>query len=437
MTRKIAFFFVGISILTAALVGVQPAIAAPGVAGYFPSTHNIMTDGIIWKGPRGYPNVHLGGLFALDYLAYDSRNTRDSGLRFDRALIILDGALSPRQTWRLAGDLKGIDTRYGLEEAWFSQLVNEWLRVTIGLMEIPLGVEYSICEADLPFVGYSFASFLNGRTDIGIRFDGEVEEGLFSYDIVAAAGLGFDFFGQKRGEPQLSARVVFYPFRSSETSFTVLDYDIPVLSGIFIGASFAYTPSFDSQLDVANPLRNKLFNTPRLDADSSRFFNVSFGIDGGPFRIYAEKVQGSLFDLETAQGKEDLEDQITAWQATFSWMVTGEHYDSRPFRQRKAKKDFPARPFGGNNDLRDFGALEVAVRYSNADMDRDFFNFNVTDYGISSQEFRAFTVATNWYPITNVRVTAEVVRTIADDDPIVFGSQERDSSFVFRFQYAF
>ena len=435
MIRQSAFFFICVTIFSAMVAGVTPASAVLKAEECFSGFQASITEGVVKEGPQGYPRIHLGGLFALDFVDYDSRNARHSGLRFDRALIVLDGSLGPKQTWRLAGDLKGVDTRYGFDEAWFSYEARRWLRVTTGLMEIPLGVEYSIGETEMPFVGYAFPSFLDGRTDIGIRMDGEIKKGFFSYDLTVTAGEGFDLFGQKRDDPQLSARVVLYPFRTDNKSFKVLRYDIPMLSGIFLSAACSYTPSFDGHLDVANPLRNKLFNTPRLDADSSRFFHFCLGIDAGPFRIYAEKVQGSLFDLETAGGEEDLEDQITAWEAAFSWMVTGEHYDSRPFRRRERRKDLPARPFGARQKIRDFGALEVAVRYSNADMDRDFFHLNLTDYSLSSQEFRAFTGAVNWYPTANIRLTAEVVRTIADQDPAVFDFQGRDTSFVLRFQY--
>ncbi|MDY6973505.1 MAG: porin [Thermodesulfobacteriota bacterium] len=434
MIRRAAIFFVGVTVFSA-MAGVRYASAVIQAEEFFTGLEASITEGVVREGPQGYPRIHLGGLIALDFLNYDSRNARHSGFRLDRALVVLDGSLCPKETWRLAGDLKGVDTRYGLDEAWFSHEAKRWLRVTTGLIKIPLGVEYSIGEARIPFVGYAFPSFLDGRTDLGVRMDGEIREGLFSYDLTVAAGEGFDLFGQKRDDPQVSARVVVYPFRNADGSFNGLGCNIPVISGIFMGGACSYTPSFDGHLDVANPLRNKLFNTRRLDADSSRFFHFCFGIDAGPFRIYAEKVQGSLFDLKTEGGEEDLEDQITAWEVAFSWMVTGEHYDSRPFRRRERRKDLPAKPFGTRQDARDFGALEVAVRYSNADIDRDFFEFNLTDYTLSSQEFRAFTAAVNWHPTGNVRVTAEVVRTIADQDPEVFDFQGRDTSCVLRLQY--
>ena len=53
------------------------------------------------------------------------------------------------------------------------------------------------------------------------------------------------------------------------------------------------------------------------------------------------------------------------------------------------------------------------MRYSNGDIDRDFFDLGFTDYVHSSQEFRSFTAAVNWYPVRNLKVGAAVTRTIA------------------------
>ena len=83
------------------------------------------------------------------------------------------------------------------------------------------------------------------------------------------------------------------------------------------------------------------------------------------------------------------------------------------------------------------GAFELALRYSNADIDRDFFLLGFTNYATSSQEFRVLSGALNWYPVRNVRVTFQVDRTIADQQPFAFGNGDRDTSYVIRLQYRF
>lgn len=396
-------------------------------------------EGIVFEGPDGLPRLHAGGVFALDVLKYDPRNNRDSGVRIDRAVARLDGSIAEDWRFRLAADLKGTDTRYGLEEAWLYYEPKSWLRATAGLIEIPLGYEYSVQEEDLPFVGYGYPSLLDGVTDLALRLDGEIHPSIFYYDLVAAAGEGFDLFGQKRDSPQLSARIVSYPFSGSDTSVSFFHYDIPLLSGLFAGAAFAYLPDFRGNLDIATPLRNKLFVTPDLRAEEGYFIHYTAGSDMGPFRITYELVEGSLVGLETPQGKKSLRGQIGSWEATASWLLTGEIYDSRPFRIREGgARVHPARPlWGGPAHKRGPGAFELAIRYTNADMDRDFFRFGVTNYVQSSQEFRTFTGALNWYATSSFRVTVEFTRTIADQGPAAFSGRNRDTSFVLRLQYAF
>lgn len=441
LSKDRAIYLVGTAILLLMFLENPCTIASSDAEKWASDFHASVTDGIVWQGDKGYPRIHLGGLFAPDYVNYDPRNTHDSGLRFDRASILLDGFLNPDWEFWIAGDLIGTDTEYGFEEAWISYTRARWLRATGGLIQIPLGPEFAIPEAYLAPAGYSFPPYIDGRTAFAIALDGEFRDGFFYYDFVAASGEGFDLLGEKVGGSQFSARLVSYPFRANKTSFSLFGYEIPVLSGLFGSFAFAYSPSFDRELDVANPLENKLFDVPRLETDSSRLFHFGLGADAGPFRIYGELVQMSLFDLETEQGEVDLEDQIKAWEATFSWMVTGEHYDSRPFMQRELREKMgeylPGKPLWGMVGKRGFGALEVAVRYSNADIDRRFFGLGLADFATSSQEFRTFTAAVNWYPIINLRVTAEVVRTLADQFPAVFDSHGRDTSFLFRLQYAF
>jgi phosphate-selective porin len=87
------------------------------------------------------------------------------------------------------------------------------------------------------------------------------------------------------------------------------------------------------------------------------------------------------------------------------------------------------------------GALELAVRYANADIDRDFqlFGFIARHPGgsgpenfKSSQEFRTFTIGLNWDPTAYLRVSGEIVRTLADQHPSAFDSHGRDTSGLVR-----
>ncbi len=397
------------------------------------------SDGVVLELPELSLRADLDGRFALDYVDYDDRNTRSDQVRLDRAQ--LGGSLhwQERGELRVLADLDGIDTRYGLFEAWAAYEAARFARASVGLQSVALGVEGGWPEAARPLPGMpGFAAFLTSRTDLALRLDGEIAEGLFCYDVAAAAGLGFDLFGQRRGDPQLSAAVTSYPLRQLDWKLRLGPYEFPLVSGLFGHFGYAWTPDFDGFMDVATPLRNKLFLTDRLHADRSSAWHAGYGVDLGPIRALHEFAHVSLYGVRTpASGRKDLE-ELTAWQVLVSWRVTGEPYDSRPFRARRHWRGTPpARPLDAAGAARGWGAVEVSFRYANGDIDRDFFTFGFTDYQTSSQEFRVAALALAWDPTAWLRVSGEVVRTIADQFPAVFDSHGRDTSGLARLEWHF
>jgi phosphate-selective porin len=76
--------------------------------------------------------------------------------------------------------------------------------------------------------------------------------------------------------------------------------------------------------------------------------------------------------------------------------------------------------------------LEVAFRYSNADIDRGLFDTGLTTYNPSTQEVRTATLNLNWYPQPGLKITAGWVKTIADHELSTLGETNRDSSYLLR-----
>ncbi len=81
--------------------------------------------------------------------------------------------------------------------------------------------------------------------------------------------------------------------------------------------------------------------------------------------------------------------------------------------------------------------IELAFRYSNADIDRDLFDLGVTTYDPSSQETRTLTAALAAYLAPLTRLTLGWVGVIADHELTPFGGTGRDSSFVLRLDQRF
>jgi hypothetical protein len=407
-------------------------------------------DGPVYEDEAHALRFDADGSLALDAVFFDERNARDSELRLDRALLGGSAAWGDFAEARVMFDAVGTDTRSGMAQAWLSGRYERYTRLSAGLLPIALGVEDSFSDESRSLVGYpSFASFLTGRTDWGVQLDGEFAEGLLSYDLSYAIGEGFDRFGQRRGDPQWAGRVMSYPLRFIDAGVDVGPYHFPLVSGLFVSFGYAVLSDYDAHLDVATPLRNKLYDTNRLDGRAGSGWNLGFGVDFGPIRIVHETVKSGIDGLLLPNGlREDIEnDEITSWHAIVAWRITGEPYDSRSFRQRDYRRPTrPRRTVDGGSDTEGWGALELAVRYANGDIDRDLQTFGLIAINPSapppenfrsSQEFRTFTVGLNWDPTSYLRVSGLVVRVLADQHPAAFDSHGRDTSGLVRVQYVF
>jgi hypothetical protein len=315
------------------------------------------------------------------------------------------------------------------------------LRLTAGVQRIALGIESSFPEATLPFVEYGSPAFLTTRNDVAVSLDGELALGWLSYVAAVSAGEGFDLLGNRRKDPQLSLRLVSYPFRPID--FTL--FGIPVVSGFFVNAGGSHSWHYASRLEYANSFRNDLVSTRRIEADHTRTYHLGYGFDLGPVRLTHEFARQSLLDVELPDGtSRDFERQNAGWSASLAWRITGEPYDSRPYRQREHPPSLPARPFYRDGHFGP-GMIELAVRYSNFEIDRDLIDLGYTSSaiaerftsGVSSQESRTFDFALNWVPVTPLRLGFQITRTLADQRPAVFDSHGRDTSFLFRLQVSY
>ncbi len=380
------------------------------------------TEGLRWTSSDGRAQLHAGGVYAGDLVLNDSDNVQGSGLRTDIAKPILEGSFDDVWRVRIAGDLEGTKTAANLYEAFVAWQGLPWLRVSAGLLELPLGFEAGTRPEDLALVGHAFSYFMDYRTDWALRLEGALADGVFEWDVAYALGDGFDANGVAQRGSLASARAFVRPLRSlgaPEASFLER-----IVAGFFVGGGYAYTWDWDSRLRIRNPSGTRLFDTQRFDADHSHFYTVTAGFEVGPVRLYYEGTQGGYFGVDTPLGERDLDNQTDSWQATLAWRITGEPYDGRIFGERELE------PLGPN-------IWEIAVRYANADIDRDFFAFGLTDYTTSSQEFRTTSIALSWYATRNLRLSAEYVRTQADDDIASLGFEGDSSAGVVRAQVRF
>lgn len=352
-------------------------------------------------------HVHPEAFLSICSTDYGSDNLRNDGISLERLTVRLSGRHLDQVDWRIGVDAVGIDTRNGVEEAWMAMSPSDAFRLTIGQFKVAMGAEYSIPEEELPFIGYSFPAYLSGRSDFGLMADGAVPgNGLF-YETSVTVGSGFDENGQDIDGPMLAGKLTAYPWTLQVRPFFSIAY--------------SYTSDFQGELDVPTPRRNKLFDTRNIEAKAQSFYHISWGMDADSVRLLHEFTRGSLHGVDLPEsGRSDFDDQISAWAASLSWRIHGKPYNSRPFQDRT----IPGHRTGH--------ALEFALRYTNADIDRDLFRTAITDYDTSSQEFRVISGAVNWDAGPWIRLTLQADKTIADQTPRAFSGKDRDLAYTLR-----
>ncbi len=378
-------------------------------------------------------SLHFGGRFALDLTRWDRRNSNHSG--FDLAALrpLFEADVGGRSQLRAELDLVGVDSKRHSFDLWMRQEFGRHLALQVGQIRVAMGSEYATREENLPLVGYGFTSYLTGRYDLGARATVDVADDALHGEVAATLGSGFGLEGEGKDDPLLMGRMTLEPLHALEVEW---------LRGLYVGAAVAFQPRFRDELRVNTPLQSTVFTTGDLHADRAAWGLIEAGWRYGPMRVGFEGVRGVLDNVDVpGPGVKDM-DELFAWTATASVLLSGDRvtwsrgrwgpYARRAARIEPAQDAFTALRVRGVD-----GPIELAVRYSNADLDRDLFRNGLATFDPSTQEVRTFSVNLLFHLAPGTRFQVGGVRTIADDDLSTFGGANRDTSLVARFEVDF
>jgi phosphate-selective porin OprO/OprP len=359
------------------------------------------------------------GASATNVDAAHARDLKD-GTFFRRARVGFEGTAFGDWDYRLLFDFggSGVENAGQLYEGWAQYSGLKPFHFRVGAWPQPIGLEDQMSTNAQMFLerpgiadvarnlaagdtrigagafGYDNYWFLSA--DVTGRTVGVVNTGTFITSTTTGNVGTAQTFGDQVG---LVGRAVFSPFHGSDWRVNV-------------GAHGSYV---DRPGDTAGPAANglipvtgfgiRLRDTPELRVDGTQFIDTgsipahNASTIGG--EIAAEK--GPLFaEAEYESIHVDRADGIasptfTGWYIEGSWLLTGE---SRLYNASSAAFDGPAvkHPFSRKDG--GWGALELAVRYSDADL-----NFNAGAPGtapvadaIRGGDQKTWSVGLNWYP---------------------------------------
>jgi hypothetical protein len=369
---------------------------------------------VVWPGqptPAG-DYLRVGGLVSLELINWDQGNEKHDGLDLDALSLLLSGRVGEFDFF-VDGDLDGEDTRHNLREAWLEHTLgtDHWVRA--GWLRVAQGSELATREEDLPHVGYGFTSWENGRFGPGVSVDGYALP-WFWWQATATAGYDTNLAGDQIDEPQGSFRLLAVPPRGPDGAF----------EGLFGGFGMSKTTKVDGNVHVETPFDEMEFETVDMEGDSRSFLALEAGYRRGGFRAGGEWTDGKISSVELPAGNNQSYDEIGRYTFWFSWNFRG----PAPVWSRGRWLPYDLKPG-------DEMPLELAVRYSNADIDRDFFDDGLATFGPSVNEARTITVTLSTYLQPSTRVGFSYLDTVSDQVSNNWG--EKDHSYLLRLDQRF
>lgn len=377
-------------------------------------------DGIGLKSSNGDFSIKLHGLVQADYRNIDDGSTAVSpttdGWMIRKARPWIEGTLFGWIDYRLTPEFATTTsnvasssnstsvsgkTTLGTPEvidAYFDAKFRPWLKLRVGKFKPFVGLARLQSDVDGKFLEQSFVTAnLLPQRDVGAAFFGDFYDGKLSYAIGYSNGV-IDGGDQSvaldnNNDKEFTARVFTQPFKG----------DGSVLAGL----GFGFAGTSINQLGSTTNTQLPSFKTFSQNSFFSYNGNTSGTTIGAAFadgRRYRWAPQAYYyygpFGLMAEYAREDQEvtrstrhETLThdAWQATFSYLLTGE---DASYGGVKPKQAF--NPDGGG-----WGAWEIVARVSQMNIDKDAFigasAGRFADITKSAKEAKAWGVGVNWY----------------------------------------
>lgn len=342
-------------------------------------------------------------------------NDVGSGTNFRRARLGFDGTAYGDWNFALWGEFGGtggespvLNQAY-VEYAGFKPFgADHPFRLRIGAWAAPSSLEDATSNTESLFLERPAVAEMirgldagDGRTGVGFVQNGErwYVEGVYTGKVVGAATVPNN---QQRG---FVTRVAFNPIHG-------LDYDVHLgfsAQGVIEPANTATYPGVTEVLNLQErpELRVdtlRLVSTGNIAARAMQAYGLEAGASWRNFYAAGEwfRIDVDRSAIGTTPVASPFDPQFGGWYLQGAWTLTGEHHAwssaSGGFRGIRPAKSF-------NLEKRDWGAFEVALRYSVLNLNDHYgvAGAATPTGGIRGGEQDIFTVGLNWYPNSVVR----------------------------------
>jgi phosphate-selective porin OprO/OprP len=361
-------------------------------------------DGLTIESPDQDNKLQLGALVQADgrFAPDDPLHAVTDTFLMRRVRLIVQGRAWRFFEFRIMPDFAG--SAVVLFDAYLDTKFSNAFRMRVGKDKTPIGLEQLYADYSLLFPERTLATNLVPNRDVGVQAQGSVAHGVLSY----IAGV---FNGVPDGtNGDLDSNSAKDLVGRATLRLGALGLAVAGSTGDQAGE----LPSFRTTAQ-------QVFYTyaPGVRADGNRtrvspsafFYRKWLG-------AFAEYVRSSQ---AVGHGGEAVDVVNRAWEATFSFVVTGENATDRGVT--------PARPF--NPDQHQWGALQIAARTSSLTVDPRAFAAGLAG-SHANQQADAVGVAVIWYATRHVKHVISYERTVFDRDPN--GLRRPEHAVVFRAQ---
>lgn len=390
---------------------------------------SVGANGVTFSSADTNYSISLHGVLQEDsrtFPADGGANGNDSFL-LRRARPVLQGTLFRDYDFVFVPDFGGSQVQ--IFDAYVNYRNRPELQVQVGKFKAPIGLEALQADVNTTFNERSLVTDLAPNRDLGAELHGDLFGGVASY----AAGIfngAPDYSGTTANtdyddNKAFEGRLFFQPWKKA---------GVEALQGL----GFGVAGSYESDRAVGTSSTGL---TPGYNTDGQqKFFTYTNGVAAngthwrvspqgyyycGPFGLLGEYI---ISDQVVSKGKTSADLRDTAWEATGSWVLTGENASYNGIT--------PRHPFDPRNGQ--WGAWQLVARYAELDVDEAAFPVFANPNTSASAAY-AWSAGVNWYLNRNVRVNASFSRTTFDggNGPGAGVTKQPENAIFTRVQLAF
>ena len=352
-------------------------------------------------------DLRMGGRFHWDAAWFDADRTPiEDDTEVRRARLYLEGELFDSWSFKVEREFAGAGDNW--KNLWVGYRPTEDLAFRAGNFVAPFGLEEVASSNHSTFLERALPSAFapSYQTGLGVRSDGRLGRTRGSWTWAAAGyvePLG-DAEDDRHGTEHwgVASRATFAPLARKRRL-------------VHLGAAVDYrNVEAGSRYGISTRPESALAPT-LLDTGSLRDVDEVIALGGeaasviGPFSVQGEYMRASLRRSgRDGDGVARRNARFDGWYAQASYVLTGE-------RRRYSRS---SGTFQGVKPRRQWGAVEIAVRYSTLDLDQGT---------VTGGEASDWTLGLNWYVRENLRLMFDYVHVDASnsagesDDPRIFG----------------